>query len=378
MSSLVEAGPAGIERYAAPAGLEAAARLARATPATLLAGGTDLMPQSRSGARAFRPLLLDLQRVEELRGIVREGGVDGEGARGGGGEREGVGRGGGERDGAARPSTLRIGALATVSEILESPLLRAAAPILPEVAGRFASGQVRNSATIGGNLCNASPAGDLVIPLLLLDAEVELASWDGDGGGGEGRSDGGGDGGSGEGRLVRRTVALHDFFTGPGHTCAAPHEILSAVRCAVPARADGFVAAFEKFGTRPALDIAIVSIGIAGQCAERSAAGAGGDPASGAVPPAAATAAVRPPALHDVRVALGAVAPVPLRARRTEAVLEGRPLDGAVIAEAAATAAEECAPISDVRASAWYRRHLVRVLTARLLTERMMRDARRA
>jgi len=281
-----------VEKYAAPTDLAEAARLLAAGEATLLAGGTDLMPQTRSGVRPLSGLLLNLRRIGELRGVSR------------------------------REGAIRLGALTTVTEVLGDPVLRERAPVLCAAADCFASDQVRNSATLGGNLCNASPAGDLIIPLLLLDAEVELASWS-------------------DGRLAHRKLPLCDFFVGPGQTRLRPDEILTAVVFAEPAA--GFVAGFKKFGARPALDISIVSVGVAGVRREDRLTGA--------------------------RVALGAVAPTPLRGRRTEALLEGQPLTEDLIAAAAEEAAGEISPISDVRASAWYRTELVRVLLRRTLQD---------
>jgi len=279
-----------IRHYAAPTNLEDAVRLLAEGEATLLAGGTDLMPQTRSGALAFSPLLMSLRHIPDLAGIsLTEG-------------------------------RIRLGALTTVTGILGSDLLRDVSPVLPEVADRFAAGQIRNSATVGGNVCNASPAGDLVIPLLLLDAEVHLASWR-------------------DGAVAVRTVPLSEFFVGPGRTVARPGELLTHIW--FPRPCEGFAARFEKFGARPALDISVVSVGVAG-CKE------GG-------------------ALKDARVALGAVAPTPLRGRKTEELLEGRILTEEVIAQASSTALEEISPITDVRASAWYRKELVRVYVRRLL-----------
>ncbi len=283
-----------IQNYAAPTSLEEAVQTVAGGGTTLFAGGTDLMPQARSGARTFNPLLVNLRRIPELRGIARTG------------------------------EEIRVGALTTVSEILGHGLIRERAGILADTADCFASGQVRNSATLGGNICNASPAGDMIIPLILLDAGADLASWS-------------------EGRVTGRTVPVADFFTGPGRTRMEDGEILTGVRFPVPR--EGFTARFKKFGTRPALDISVVSVGIAGVKEDG--------------------------ALRDVRVAFGAVAPVPLRGRGTEAVLEGQVLNEAKIAEAVEAAEREVSPISDVRASAWYRNELVRTLTGRLLRDVM-------
>ena len=281
-----------IERYEAPATLEEALRFMTGGGATVYAGGTDLVPRLRESHGEVTSLLLNIRRIPALDGVSISDG------------------------------TVSIGALSTVASLLRDDVLRRSAPILVEAADHFASGQVRNSATIGGNLCNASPAADLVIPLLLLDTEVELAAW----------SDAG---------PVRRTVPLHDFFEGPGKTRRRADELVTAVRFPVPA--SGFKSVFKKFGTRPALDISIVSVGIAGRWD-------GG-------------------ALHDPRVAFGAVAPIPMRGRRTEAALAGKVLDDEVIAAAVREALGETTPISDVRASAWYRTELIQVITRRSLEE---------
>ncbi|MEE8395662.1 MAG: FAD binding domain-containing protein [bacterium] len=286
---------ADIERYERPASLAEAVALLRGGEVTVLAGGTDLMPQTRAGARAFRPVLMNITRLPELRGIEEKAGA------------------------------IRIGALTTITEILDSPLVGGRLPVLAQAAGCFASDQLRNWATVGGNIANASPAGDMIVPLLLLDAELELA--------------GAGEGGGGQGTVESRRVALKDFFTGPGQSRLEPHEILVAIH--LPRPVEGFVAGFEKFGARPALDISLVSVGIAG------VRGNG--------------------ALTNARVALGAVAPTPMRATRSEAALEGRPLDDEAIQAVAETAAAEIDPISDVRGSAWYRRQLVANLSKRIL-----------
>ena len=281
-----------IRHYASPTSLEDAVCILAEGETTRLAGGTDLMPQTRSGAVAFAPLLMSLRRIPDLAGISRQEG------------------------------RIRLGALTTVTTILGSELLRDAAPVLPTAADRFAAGQIRNSATVGGNLCNASPAGDLAIPLLLLDAQVHLASWQ-------------------DKAMVVRIIPLAEFFVGPGRTVARPEELLTSI--CFPRPGKGFAVRFEKFGTRPALDISVVSVGVAGRLE-------GG-------------------ALKDVRIALGAVAPTPLRGRQTEQLLEGRILTDEMIAQAVSTAREEIAPISDVRASAWYRKELVGVYVRRLLTD---------
>jgi CO/xanthine dehydrogenase FAD-binding subunit len=205
---------------------------------------------------------------------------------------------------------------------MNNPLLSELAPVLAEAADQFASDQIRNAASIGGNICNASPAGDMIIPLLVLGASVELASWQ-------------------DGSAQSRLVPLDEFFTAPGKTVMQDNELVAAVVFDRPAA--GFVARFRKPGPRPALEISTVSIGIGGKLADGT--------------------------FSDVRVAMGAVAPTPFRARRVEAALEGKPLNGDTIKAAVASAGEEAKPIDDVRASAWYRDHLVRVLMEEVLSD---------
>ncbi|HEY5790038.1 MAG TPA: xanthine dehydrogenase family protein subunit M, partial [Gammaproteobacteria bacterium] len=279
-----------VERYAAPETLDEALALLADGDATILAGGTDLMVQAQAGRVRYRRTLLNVRRVGELRGVR----VDGD--------------------------ALVLGALTTITELLEDPLVHAHAPLLAQAADRFASAQIRNAGTVGGNVCNASPAGDTLVPLLALDAEVELA-------------------GKPNGSCVTRRLPLEQFLLGPGRTAREAHELLVALR--LPLRDGARFAAFDKFGTRPALDISTVSLALAARREHG--------------------------ALVDVRVAFGAVAPTVLRARRTEAALEGRPLDAATIEAAAQVAHAEVSPIDDVRATAWYRRELVRNLTRRML-----------
>jgi CO/xanthine dehydrogenase FAD-binding subunit len=279
-----------ITTYLAPRHLSEALQAMADGEATVLCGGTDLAPQTESGARRYAARLLNIRRIEGL---------------------DGIDAGGGE---------IRIGAATTISAIRRSAALAEAAPVLVDAAGHFASEQIRNAASVGGNLCNASPAGDMAPPLLVLDAAVELACWQG-------------------GAVQTRRVPLDQFFVGPGKTVKRPEELLTAVVFARPA--PRYVGRFRKAGPRPALEISTVSVAL-GACVD------GGR-------------------LSGVRVAMGSVAPTPLRARRVEAALEGRTLDAATIAAAVEAAAQDAKPIDDVRASAWYRGHLVRVFVEEVL-----------
>jgi CO/xanthine dehydrogenase FAD-binding subunit len=281
-----------IKTYLAPRRLDEALQAMADGDATVFCGGTDLAPQTESGARQYTAKLLNIRRIEGLGGIAAQG------------------------------AQVRIGAITTISEIRRNPTLAEIAPVLVEAAEHFASDQIRNAASVGGNLCNASPAGDMSPPLLVLGASVELACWQG-------------------GAVQTRCVPLDQFFLSPGKTVKLPQELLTAVLFDRPA-AD-FVGRFRKSGPRPALEISTVSVAIGARVAEGR--------------------------LSEVRVAMGSVAPTPLRARHVEAALEGKPLDAPTIAAAVAATVDDAKPIDDVRASAWYRGHLVRVFVEEVLND---------
>ena len=281
-----------ISTYLAPHRLDEALQAMADGEATVLCGGTDLAPQTESGARQYKTKLLNIRRVEGLCGIATEGGE------------------------------IRIGAATTISDIRGSAALAEVAPVLVEAAEHFASEQIRNAASVGGNLCNASPAGDMSPPLLVLGAAVELACWR-------------------DGAVHTRRVPLEQFFVSPGKSVKLAQELLTAVVFDRPA--PGFVGRFRKSGPRPALEISTVSVALGARITDGR--------------------------LNNVRVAMGSVAPTPLRARHVEAALEGQPLDAATIAAAVAGTAEDAQPIDDVRASAWYRSHLVKVFVEEVLDD---------
>ncbi|MBM3555060.1 MAG: xanthine dehydrogenase family protein subunit M [Alphaproteobacteria bacterium] len=281
-----------LANYAAPGTLEEATALLRQGSCTILAGGTDLMVQSKAGKVRFGDTLVNISRVAGLGGIAVEG------------------------------ATLRIGALATIAELRESDVVRDRLPALWRAADKFASGQIRNASTVGGNICNASPAGDTLPPLIAHGALVELATRP-------------------NGKVERRAMPLEGFITGPGKTRREAHDLVSAVLVPLP-QADT-IGLFEKFGTRPALDISTVSVAFVGRA--------------------------RKGTVSEARLVFGAVAPTPLRGAATEAAIIGKFLDEATIAKAADTAAQEVKPISDVRATAWYRREMIHNLTRSVLTD---------
>jgi CO/xanthine dehydrogenase FAD-binding subunit len=280
-----------LKHYFAPTSLDQAVERLKDGDVTILAGGTDLTPQTQAGRIKFKHTLMNIRHIPQLSGITLEG------------------------------AEIRIGALATITEIMEHPLIKEHLPVLVEACDHFASDQIRNAGTIGGNICNASPAGDMLIPLLVLDACVELASMP-------------------ENKIYRHCMPISTFFTGPGKTRKSLCELVTGVRIPVPG-AD-HVSRFYKHGTRPALDISTISIGVAGT--------------------------LKDGVLSGVRVAFGAVAATPVRASRTEEVLEGRHLDAAAIEAAAIAARDEVTPIDDVRATAWYRKEMIHNMTKRMLT----------
>lgn len=279
-----------LKHYLAPTSIEQAVECLKGGDVTILAGGTDLTPQSQSGKLAIKQMLMNVRHIPQLTGITLEG------------------------------NEICIGALNTITEVMEHPLVKQYLPVLAEACDHFASDQIRNAATLGGNICNASPAGDTLIPLLVLDATVELASMP-------------------QSSLHRRSMPLSAFLVGPGKTHRAPDELLTGVRIALPGAHR--VARFHKHGTRPALDISTISIGIA--------------------------ATLLNGVMSDVRVAFGAVAATALRAKKTEQALEGQVLDAATIDRVAAVARDEVQPINDVRASAWYRKEMIHNITKRIL-----------
>ena len=278
------------KRYFAPTSLDQAVECLKDGDVTILAGGTDLTPQSQAGKIKIKSTLMNIRHVPQLSGITLEG------------------------------KEIRIGALATITEIMTHPLVRQHLPILVEACDHFASDQIRNVATLGGNICNASPAGDMLIPLLVLDACVELASMP-------------------EASIYQHCMPLSTFFVGPGKTRKSLCELVTCVR--IPLPAENHVARFHKLGTRPALDISTISIGIAGNFKDGM--------------------------LSNVRVAFGAVAPTPIRAAQTEKALEGQRLDATTIDKVAGIARDEVKPIDDVRASAWYRKEMIHNITKRIL-----------
>jgi carbon-monoxide dehydrogenase medium subunit len=212
---------------------------------------------------------------------------------------------------------LSIGATTTLHEVEKSKLVNETCPVLGEIVGQIGSIQVRNRGTFGGNLGNGSPAADSARALLILDAEVEVESVSG-----------------------RRIVPIESFFVGPGETAIRRGELLR--RILIPALKPGTRTASIKYGPRRAMDCAITSVAVA--------------------------LTIDPPGVcRAARIALGSVAPTPIRARQAEALLVGQEITEGRLEEATEAARSEAQPITDVRASADYRIDLVRVLVRRAL-----------
>lgn len=279
-----------------------------------IAGGTDVMVALAANGSDDGTALLDLWGLDELRGIQLE-------ARG-------------HHADAPPADTLVLGALTTYAEMRRSPLVAEHLPVLAEVAATIGAAQVQNRGTIGGNIANASPAGDMLPVLLAVDATVVLGSDRGE-----------------------RQIPAVDFFVAYRQTARTPDELILRVEIPLPT---GRVVRFRKVGTRQALAISKVVMAVSWR-EDHAEAGAG----RGQTQPSPGL-----PAWRDVRVALGSVAPVPMRALDTEAILEGALPTLATADRAAASVTAEITPIDDVRSTAVYRR----AVAGRIL-RRVIRDA---
>jgi carbon-monoxide dehydrogenase medium subunit len=215
---------------------------------------------------------------------------------------------------------LTLSAGTTYRQLEKTPALYGQHKALVDAARQIGGVQVRNVATVAGNFCNASPAADAVLPLLVMDAALRLC-----------------------GPRGERTVPAGEFITGPNQTVLAAGELLREM--VVPALPERSVTVFLKAGRRRAMEISIVAAAV------RLTLAPGGD------------------VCQTARIAVGAVAPAPLRVRDAETLLEGQRLTPDLIREAAQLAVQATAPISDVRASADYRRHLTGVMVRQALEQ---------
>ena len=212
---------------------------------------------------------------------------------------------------------LSIGALTTVSDIAKSEVIKKQFPLLAQAAGLLGSMAVRNVATLGGNICNAAPSAENAPALLCLNAKVKIVGPKGE-----------------------RVIPLEEFFTGPGATVLAPNEIL--VEFQIPAAKPNARGVYLKHSHRGSIDLSTVGV-------------------------AAVASFDGNKKCEDVKIALGAVAATPIRAKKAEGMLKGKTLDEKTIEAAACAAAEDSSCITDVRASAEYRADMVIAYTRRAL-----------
>jgi carbon-monoxide dehydrogenase medium subunit len=212
---------------------------------------------------------------------------------------------------------IHIGAATRMQTAGASKLLQDKAAALAQAAGKLAAPPVRSLATLGGNICTASPAGDTVCALIALGAEIVLSSAQG-----------------------KRVLPLEKFFRGPGKTVIKAGELLTEIRLRPTGKGEG--SAYRKVGRRQALTLAVLNAAARVQLDAKGT-------------------------CLDVRIAVGSAAPTPVRAVKAEAVLRGKAFTAEAIARAAEMAVTEIKPIDDVHGTAWYRRQLTRVLVGRVL-----------
>ncbi|MFH0778383.1 MAG: xanthine dehydrogenase family protein subunit M [Candidatus Eisenbacteria bacterium] len=270
------------EAVSVPASLKGALTELAGGRVVPLAGGTDLLVRLHDCIEEPWPRLLVLERLKTLKKISTAG------------------------------RRVTLGPLVTFSAVERSAVLRRVAPQLVQAASVASSTQIRSRATVGGNLANASPAGELIPPLFVLSARIVISSLRG-----------------------RRSVAIDDFFKGPGLTVLKRSELITAVQFE-SSRGHGF---YLRLAARRAMAISKVSV--------------------------AADLAIRRGRVSAIKIALGAVAPTVIRAPQTEDFLCGRVLDGDSIARASELVMAEARPIDDIRSLADYRRAMVGVLLRR-------------
>ena len=255
--------------------------------ARIIAGGTDLLVEMQKGRRVS-PVLISLQNIPELTHISYH-----------------------------PRSGLRLGTTVTIHEVERSPVIKENYFLLAQAASRLGSLQVRNQATIGGNLCQASPAGDMIPPLMALGAQLSLQSVSG-----------------------KRLIQIEKFFKGPGKTALKSGEILKEILIPPPHPNDRHL--FLKYSRTGGVDLAIVNVAVRVRLKEDHL-------------------------CEEARISLGAVSPTVIRARLSESLIEGKKLDDDLVQKAGEKVPEEIKPISDVRASGEYRKEMARVMTIRAL-----------
>jgi len=271
--------------YLAPTTVDEAVAALRENPAAkVFAGATDVIPQIRAG-RPEPELLIDLKRIERLTSVTNNA------------------------------DSWTVGAATPTARLTEDPDFSSQLPGLSEAAGLIGSDQIQNRCSLGGNLCNASPAADSVPAMFVNGAQAVVASADG-----------------------TRTVSVEDITTGPGQTSLAPGEFI--VEFEIPKPADNTADAYLRMTPRTEMDIAVVGAGAritlddSGTCT-------------------------------DATIALGAVAPTAVRVPDAESALVGNKIDDTTLAAVAAAASAACNPIDDKRGTIEYRQQVAGVLAKR-------------
>ena len=251
--------------------------------ARILNGGTDLIVEMRD--KIIQPeYLVDIKAIPQLNRITYN-----------------------KQDG------LNIGATVTLNEISNSKVVQTHYPILVKACKTVGSYQVRNRATLVGNICNASPAADTAPPLLVLEAKVNII-----------------------GPTGEKIVPINQFFTGVKKNILKKGEIVTSIT--IPPIKGKWVGVYLKQGRKKEVDLA--TVGVAVVCIR-----------------------------DEVRIALGAVAPVPVRAFKTEELLKGKTIDESLLEKAGKSALTEVSPISDIRSSQEYREEIIKVLVRRAILQ---------
>ncbi len=283
--------------YYAPVTIEEACRLAdeKGESCMFLAGGTDLMVKIKRNIIKVNSVI-DIKKIKVLEEIKYD---DAEG--------------------------LTIGSTASLTAIENHPLIKEKYPAISDAAHATANVQIRNMASLAGNLCNAAPSAENAPVLMAMGAAATLVSSTG-----------------------RRQVPMDEFFKGPGETVIEKGEILTAINVPVPPGGSG--TSYQHISARGKVDISAVGVG--------------------------AMLVMKGDLCEDARIFLGAVAPTPMMAVNAQNVLKGNNITEELIQSAGLEASKECSPITDMRATAEYRKLMVAVLTGRAIDESRNRALR--
>jgi len=266
---------------------EATVLLALNPKLTIIAGGTDVLIKLHGG-QLKEAELLSLRKIKALEGIRK-----------------------------SEDGSIVIGPMATFSQIFNDPMIQATIPILAEAAISMGGPQIRNIATIGGNICNGVTSADSASSLFVLNARLRLQS-----------------------ELGERVVPIHEFYLGPGKVALKPGEILTEIMIS-PEDYQGFGGHYIKFAMRKAMDIATLAVAVVCKLQEGT--------------------------FDEVRIGLGVAGPTPLRCFDAEAYAKGKTVSAETIADIGKLAVNSSKARTSWRASKDYREHLVEELTQRAL-----------